>query len=152
MHSMHSLLKELREHYPQFTFTSSDTAYWNPEDRTVFYSDNIPELLHELGHAILKHQEYRRDIELLKIESDAWEYAAKTLAPLYHIDISEEIAQDSLDSYRDWLHSRSTCPECRATGIQTSPAGYTCIVCRSKWRVNEAKNCELRRYKINPPR
>lgn len=151
MPSMHSLLKELKQRYPQFAFVSSDTAHWSPESSTVFYSDDIAELLHELGHALLEHQGYRRDIELLKMESDAWKYATINLAPIYRVDISEDTVQDALDSYRDWLHSRSTCPECHATGVQRSPEEYSCVVCQTHWRVNEAKSCELRRYKINPP-
>jgi DnaJ-class molecular chaperone len=53
-----------------------------------------------------------------------------------------------MNSYRDWLHARSTCPVCQATGMETKKSIYTCPACRHQWRVNEARICSLRRYHI----
>lgn len=102
-------------------------------------------LLHEFGHALLQHQGYTRDIELLKIERAAWDEAVKQ-ARIFGVRISEELIETALDTYRDWLHDRSTCPTCGATGIETDKQLYTCIACRVSWRVNEARDCSLRRY------
>lgn len=151
MPSITSLLPQLKTSYPQFQFTPADHAHWNPEDMTVYYNtaSSPAELLHELSHALLGHKTYRRDIELIGIERDAWKYA-RQLAYTYNITITEEIIEDALDSYRDWLHQRSLCPECNATGLQSSRQTYRCLACRTVWRVNEAKLCALRRYKITP--
>jgi hypothetical protein len=152
MPSTHSLLEVLRSDYPQFEFLLATQAHWSPDSRTIFYSTETSpaELLHELAHALLDHKKYRRDVELIKIERDAWDHAAYRLAPMYAITIDEEIVETALDSYRDWLHTRSACPSCNATGIQSSHHTYRCLACQTIWSVNEAKTCALRRYKIDP--
>lgn len=152
MPSTHLLLKALKSDFPQFTFLPANQTYWNPDSMTVFYDTYVSyaELLHELAHALLGHTEYRRDIELIEIERDAWNHAIRQLAPMYDVVIDREVAETALDSYRDWLHVRSACPECAAIGIQSTHQTYRCLACRSTWRVNEAKTCALRRYKISP--
>lgn len=110
-------------------------------------SDDSPTLLHELSHAVLNHTDYLKDIGLLELERNAWDYAQTTLAPLYDVTIEEDIVQDSLDTYRDWLHARSTCPECGATGLQVKQRDYKCVACQTTWHVNDARFCALRRYK-----
>lgn len=82
------------------------------------------------------------------MERDAWQYAKDTLGQTYDQAILDDTVEDALDSYRDWLHARSTCPACQATGIQTKKEEYKCLACRTKWRVNEARICALRRYKL----
>lgn len=146
--SITSLVKQLRRSYPQFNFVEGDEFHYSPPE-TVTYHTNTPDavylLLHELGHALCKHDLYERDIELISIESRAWEQAA-ILSPTFGLVIPDEVIQSSLDSYRDWMHARSKCPECDATGVQTSLHTFTCIACHKKWRVNTARTCELRRY------
>lgn len=149
---MPSLLNTLVKQYPQFHFhsdTTLDTYRWDPESSTIFYPSrggDAPSLLHELSHALLGHASYTRDIELLGMERDAWQYALVNLAPQLSVAISEETIQEALDSYRDWLHARSLCPHCEATGIQSAKHTYTCIVCHTTWNVNDARQCALRRY------
>jgi hypothetical protein len=146
---IHSLPK-LEKDFPAFKFRSADEFRWSPEEMTIYYDEHSSDtatLLHELSHAVLAHTDYQKDIRLLELERDAWEYAHSTLAPIYGIVIEEEVMQDSLDTYRDWLHARSTCPECGATGIQTKQSSYKCLACTTSWRVNDARFCALRRYK-----
>jgi hypothetical protein len=81
------------------------------------------------------------------MERDAWD-KANEIAEIYHLEINDEIVQSTLDTYRDWLHERSNCPVCQASGIQIEKYAYRCIACNHKWRVNEARICALRRYKI----
>ena len=152
MPSIRSLLTILRSDYPQFTFLSATQTHWNPDSRTIFYSNDVSpaELLHELAHALLDHKKYRRDVELIKIERDAWDHATYYLAPMYTIAINQEMVEIAMDSYRDWLHARSTCPSCNAIGVQSSHHMYRCLACQTAWSVNEAKMCALRRYKIDP--
>jgi hypothetical protein len=151
MPSITSLATRLQSDFPDFHFTSSNEFRWSPEEKTVYYdvsSNESVTLLHELAHAILAHTTYIRDIGLLEMERDAWEYTKRTLAPRYAVPISETIAQDSLDTYRDWLHARSACPQCEATGLQMTESIYRCIACGTRWHVNDARFCALRRYKI----
>ena len=131
------------------TFVKSDVFGWNANERTVMYAPDAPHapafLLHELGHALLGHADYSDDIHLLAMERAAWDKALQ-LAPEYDVAITDELIEESLDTYRDWLHSRSLCPHCNATGVQTAPRHYQCLACHHAWRVNEARTCALRRY------
>ena len=149
MRSMSSLIHKLKTEYPSITFFESDQFAWSPATRTVSYSPELPYasalLLHELSHGLLEHTEYKRDVELLAMEAAAWE-KAKELANHYSVRLSENVIQSHLDTYREWMHARSTCPECTATGYQTSAAHYVCPACTHQWRVNEARICGLKRY------
>jgi hypothetical protein len=150
MPSATSLITRLSTDYPNVSFVPSDHFRWSATDHTVFIDVDAMHAdafcLHEVSHAILDHREYNRDIDLVKLERDAWEHVATTLAKKYEVKISEDIIQDNLDTYRDWLHARSTCPTCQATGVQATPSEYRCIACKETWHVNEARICALRRY------
>jgi hypothetical protein len=151
MPSISSLAIKLQADFPAFIFAAGDTFRWSPEEKTILYvesSDDAASLLHELSHALLNHSEYLKDISLIEMERDAWNFAVESLAKKYNVSIEESTVQDSLDTYRDWLHARSTCPTCQATGVQTKKDSYKCLVCGTNWRVNEARLCALRRYKL----
>lgn len=153
MRSITSLITKLRADFPQFAFAPGEQFHWSPSEQTVYYAEpsgDAPSLLHELAHAVLGHRQYARDIELIAIERDAWSYAVETLGPRYNVVIDEDAVEDSLDSYRDWLHARSLCPGCQATGVQTARHQYKCLACSEQWRVNDARMCALRRYKLSP--
>lgn len=143
------LIAKLSKDFAQFNFEQSDICAWSPSVNTVFYQDDSPDqTLHELSHALLGHANFRRDIELIGIERDAWHYAKNNLAPLYDINISTDAIEDAMDTYRQWLHSRSTCPRCKATGVQTQANTYHCLSCLTNWHVNDARACGLKRTKI----
>lgn len=122
---------------------------WEPLDRTIRYCEGCTdaELLHELGHALEGHSDYSRDIILLGLERDAWR-RARAIARTYGIVIDDDTIDHHLDTYRDWLHARSTCPVCDASGIQTAAKLYECLACRAKWSVNEARSCGLQRHQL----
>lgn len=155
-HSMPLLIQKLKATHPELTFTEDDQFSWSPHNRTIFYNEALPHaealLLHELSHALLDHRSYRRDVELVAMETAAWEkaadYAKENAAHLAGItlDLSDTVIQDHLDTYREWLHARSTCPSCSANGYQIDVLKYECPACSHKWRVNEARLCALRRY------
>jgi hypothetical protein len=149
MQSTTSILKNLRSNYHQFTFKLGDDFHWSSPSNTIFYdnsSDNqYAFLFHELSHALLGHTNYSKDIELLSMERQAWELASQ-IAAKYQYSIDDYIIQTNLDSYRDWMHARSTCPGCKATGIQIDKRSYACPSCDQKWSVNDARTCALRRY------
>lgn len=150
MPSTPSLITKLRQDYPDIQFAPGDCFRWDPQQRIIFYGDTTDSasLIHELAHHLLGHTDYSRDINLLKMERDAWEIASNRLADRYKVPLDDDFIQDSLDTYRDWLHARSTCPVCKATGIQTARRHYACVACMTKWRVNEARSCALRRYPV----
>lgn len=144
-----SLLSRISKDFPNIKFELGSDFHWSPLTKTVFYAqESHPELLHELAHALLGHKEYTRDIKLLEMEQEAWEYARENLAPAYGKKISDEIIDAALDTYRDWLHDRSVCPSCSSTGLQVRHDEYKCLACYTHWKVNEARTCTLRRYKI----
>lgn len=143
------LLSKLEKDFDSFYFKPADEFRWSPKETTIYYdnqSTDTAALLHELSHAVLAHRDYSRDIALLELERDAWEYARLTLAPMYGVTIEEAAIDDSLNTYRDWLHVRSLCPSCAATGLQTKRSMYTCLACATNWQVNDARSCALRRY------
>lgn len=146
-HSINSLVKQLRDDFPDYSFVAAGYFAWNPQENTVYYIQDgeSARLLHELGHAQLNHQSYRRDVELVRMEADAWE-SSRALAKTYAVSLSDEQIDAHMDTYREWLHSRSSCPSCEATGVQVTSDNYRCPECRSEWRVNEARTCGLKRY------
>ena len=152
MAKISSLVAKLSTHYPAITFAGGDDFYWSPSENTVYYSEtgaaDDATLLHETAHALLDHRQFHRDIDLLRIERDAWEYAKQNLAPSYGTKIDEEMVEDMIDTYREWLHARSTCPVCSMTGVQTAASTYHCVGCDHDWKVNEARRCGLKRYSL----
>jgi len=151
MPSITSLAAKLCVDFPRFQFVHDKEFRWSPVEKIVFFdqaSDDSASLLHELAHALLEHRDYTKDIQLIEMERDAWLYAREELCPKYKVIVTDEEVQDALDTYRDWLHARSTCPECSATGIQAKMHTYRCIACGSRWRVNDARICTLRRHRL----
>ena len=149
MPSITLLLKQLSADYPKFTFKKGTNFSWSPTEKIVYYndghSDNQLLLLHELAHAKLGHNDYGQDIELIKMERAAWDEVAN-LSKQYGVDFDQDKVQNALDTYRDWLHKRSTCPNCTANGVQVNQNHYKCLACNHKWRANEARLRALRRY------
>lgn len=152
---MSSLIHKLKTTFTAISFVEAEQFSWSPSEQTVFYNPEAPQashlLLHELSHAALGHREYRRDIELVAMETAAWE-KAKEYAETYSVRFNEDVIQDHLDTYRDWLHARSSCPNCSANGYQIERFEYECPACSHRWRVNEARLCALRRYSLEKSR
>lgn len=136
-------------HLSRLVLQKGETFGWDHTACAITYNPHVKGfeqyLLHEFGHAILGHIGYKRDIELLSMERAAWDEALR-LAADFTVAVTDETIENALDTYRDWLHSRSVCPNCSATGIQSEHSSYHCISCKTQWRVNEARTCELRRY------
>ncbi len=144
---MEEILTKLSTQIPDISFKPSSTFCWSPKTRTILFdkskfSDEVSiwSLLHETGHAILNHTEYNSDIGLLLLETEAWSQA-KDLAVIFGIVIDEDHIQDCLDTYRDWLHQRSTCPKCGIASLQELPQNYRCYNCNSTWSVSLSRFC-----------
>ncbi|HET9850231.1 MAG TPA: ImmA/IrrE family metallo-endopeptidase [Candidatus Saccharimonadales bacterium] len=138
------LIARLSQDYPQFKFRPGKSAHWSPRFKAIFYNQSGEAhqrhcgILHELAHAILGHASYGGDFELIKLESEAWVLAAK-LGKKYGIAISDDYIQNCLDTYRDWLHRRSTCPACGTHVLQKSTENYQCYNCQTSWHVTSGR-------------
>lgn len=139
-----SFIASVKRDYPQFKFEAGAQDHWSPGSNTVTYNParNLRELqyglLHELSHALLGHSNYSSDFELLRLESEAWHKAAM-LAKKYGINIDDDHIQDCLDTYRDWLHRRSTCPSCGMHVLQKDTKKYHCFNCQTEWSVSGSR-------------
>ncbi|MGB4762779.1 MAG: hypothetical protein WBP12_05495 [Candidatus Saccharimonas sp.] len=146
-------LAKVADRYPHLatlSFQTSQRFAWDHSTRTIYYNPNVHDtdqyLLHEFSHALLDHTHFTHDIDLIRMERDAWTEAVK-LSQELKITIPSSLIEDALDTYRNWLHERSLCPSCNTTGIQTSNLAYRCLACGTTWHTNEARTCALRRYK-----
>ena len=124
-------LEQLRRDFPDYRFISGRKFAFRPP-RTIVYiaSEEYSKLLilHEVGHALSGHRFFGTDVERIKMEVEAWE-KAKELAMIYEVDVDDDLIQEELDTYRDWLHKKSRCPECGLTRFQTPDGVYHCPVC-----------------------
>ena len=134
------------------TFVEGSAYSWDPTTATVTYidsesPDSIATFLHEVGHALCRHASFSSAIELIAIEQEAWAKAV-VIAKKLNIMIPPGSIETNLDTYRDWLHARSLCPKCGATGIESTLNRFSCLACHTSWKANEARQCALRRYKL----
>ena len=117
--------------HPELRFVVGRKFAFRPP-RTVVIGPYEPKwrllLLHEVGHALCGHRDFKIDVSRLKMEVEAWE-KARELAPKYKVVIDEELIQSELDTYRDWLHKKSRCPHCGLTRFQTPDSQYHCPLC-----------------------
>jgi hypothetical protein len=148
-----SLLENVKPFLEDITLVAGDTFLWSPKDKVVQYqADRLKSkfgqwsLLHEIAHGRLNHHSYASDFELLQLEVDAWN-EAKKLSRHLTIDIDPHYVEDCLDTYRDWLHQRSTCPTCGSVGLQHDAREYRCHNCLTTWHVSESRFCRPYRMK-----
>ncbi len=151
---MDSLLAKLQLHYPTIGFKPGPRFSWSPANNQVIYkldsekSDKVAiwSLFHELAHALLGHNAYKSDFELLSLEAAAW-HKAQELAKSHKYIISSDHIEDCLDTYRDWLYQRSTCPKCTSCSLQIDSKTYCCFNCGTTWRVSASRLCRPYRLK-----
>lgn len=126
------LIEKLQGDFPDLRFISGKRFLFRPPKTIMFPEerDDSTELLllHEVGHALCGHKTFKTEVERLKIEVMAWE-KARELASLYGISVDEDLIQRELDTYRDWLHQKSRCPECGLTRFQTPDGVFRCPRC-----------------------
>lgn len=139
--------------FPEFNFVESGQYYWSAEKNQVNYDPSsveseagLTQLIHELGHALLNHRNFTSAVELLKLER-AW-VEAKNIATRYGLKLNEELIEDALNTYRDWVHKRSLCPECGASAPEVEPDTYRCFNCSQKWQVPISQASRCYRMKI----
>lgn len=125
--------REIVKDFPQFRFVRGKKFEFRPPKTIVVGPDEENAemmLLHEVGHAVLGHRSYTTGLSRLKMEAEAWE-KAKELAVRYGMEFQEELAQEELDTYREWLHQKSRCPECGLTRFQSPDGIYHCPRCEN---------------------
>jgi len=154
---MRQTLARLQAQYPALRFTPGQEFCWSPETQEIFYKKGasgqraIWSLLHETGHALLKHTSYRADFELIRLEVAAWG-RARQLGQELAIEIKESHIQDCLDTYRDWLYKRSICPSCGTKCLQQGDiVHYRCFNCHTVWGVTDNRFCRAYRSTKNIP-
>jgi hypothetical protein len=152
--STKQILTSVKMLAPEITFIPRESFYWSPAKQTIAFNEanlstteGVWSLLHETAHALLEHHIYKTDFELLMMEVAAWKHA-KELGNGLGVTIDENYLQDCLDTYRDWLHRRSTCPTCGNVGLQHSSSEYHCHNCHGTWQVTAARFCRPYRKKL----
>lgn len=126
-----TFLQRLKSDFPELTFKEGRRfSFRYPKTVCFDAEDKRGELLilHELGHALLRHRGFRTEAERLKMEQEAWGQA-RELAVRYGVEFDEGLAQTELDTYREWLDKKSCCPRCGLTRYQTADGEYRCPRC-----------------------
>lgn len=151
-----SLLSKIRKQYPEIQFVKSTKSLWSKSELTIEYHlkdsfhDGFASLFHEIGHMELNHSKYNQDVQLIRLETQAWTQA-QTIAKKHNLTIAQDYIDKCLDSYRDWLHLRSRCPNCSTQGIQKDSHKYICLNCAQNWQVTNSKFCRTYRSKLKDP-
>ena len=144
-----TLLQQLQQDFEHIRFTKGKTNIWSPKNQEIFYSLPFSKysILHELGHAVEKHADYKLDIQLLKLEADAWQ-RARLIAENYSLKIPQNYINKCMNTYKDWLLARAKCPDCELVGIQSSTTlQYNCYNCLLHWSVPFEAKCFVRRIR-----
>lgn len=138
-------------------FISDNKFCYSAKTKSISYNQKLLNtttgqyaLLHECGHAILNHHDYLSDFDLLKMEVLAWQ-VAQELANNFKMTINNNHIQDCLDSYRDWLHQRSICPNCHQNGYSTQKNRYNCLNCDYSWLLSDARFKRTYRHHLKSP-
>lgn len=148
-------MTDVTSSYSNLVFEPGDVFRWSPATQTITYDTAKIDkpggrlsLLHEISHALLGHKNYDQDLELIRMEVDAWRKTAE-LAKQHNVDFVDEDIEHCLDTYRDWLFARSRCPGCEQSGIQADERTYRCFICNEKWQVPVRQSCHVKRYRYN---
>lgn len=149
------MLEQLQNRFPDLTYVAGKRFCWSPLTRQIGYDVDRDDaaanwsLLHETGHALLEHNGYQGDFELVQLEMAAWN-KARQLASDFAITIDEDHIEDCMDTYRDWLNKRSICPQCSTRALQQNDhVHYRCFNCRAIWRVTPSRFCRAYRATKN---
>lgn len=141
------LLSKLQRQLPAIKFIEATTFYWSPQTSSIYMNSGNLEnkdgqwaLLHEAAHAMLDHKSYQTDAGLLMLEVAAWQ-TAQQISRKLGITIDKTHIQDCLNTYRDWLYARSTCPTCTLNSLQIDETTYLCLNCSARWSVSHSRFC-----------
>lgn len=124
-----TFLAKIKSDFPSLKFIDGKRFTFRPPRTIVVEPDGEALLLlHEIGHALIGEYDFKTEVGRLKIEVVAWE-KARELADSYKIAIDEDLIEGELDTYRDFLHQKSRCPDCGLTRFQTPDGTFYCPKC-----------------------
>lgn len=152
MTKLNDVLVQLQNQDTSVKYIAGNEFKWSYKERTITYINNneytsIWALIHESAHAQLNHNNYKTDQQLLTLEMQAWQ-RAKTIANSLDVKIDQDYIEDCLDTYRDWLHKRSTCPTCHIASTQNNVGTYKCFNCLCCWNVPVSPQCKIIKTKV----
>ena len=127
------LLEKLRVDFPDFRFVEGVRFAFRPPHTIIIGPEETNDsllLMHELGHALCRHQDFETGVERLKMERAAWE-KAQELCGSYGVCYDKDVVEEELDTYRDWLDKKSRCPICGLTRFQAPDGAYHCPRCEN---------------------
>jgi hypothetical protein len=153
MTKLNDILTQLIKQNPSIKYKQGSDFKWSHKTQTIFYINkndktSIWALIHETAHAQLNHHSYKTDQQLLNLELQAWQQAQK-IANTLDTNINQDYIEDCLDTYRDWLHKRSTCPNCDVTSTQNKLGIYKCFNCLCSWKVPASPQCKIIKTKLS---
>ncbi len=147
---MIDVLSRVAKKYPEITLTPGTDFSWSYETSVITYPTEVEQnnvfvasLCHELGHAFCTHKHFKNDIELIKLEREAWNEGSKIAKDVFGIDIPDQHIERCLNTYRDWLYERAVCPTCKQCGMQSGALEYRCVFCHTIWTVNASRLCRV---------
>lgn len=127
------LINRLSNDFPEIKFKLGEKFLFIPP-KTIAYNTDEPNasllLMHELGHFLCGHRDFKMAVSRLKMEREAWEKAREICAK-YDVFYDDEVVETELDTYRDWLNQKSRCPDCGLTRFQTPDGRYHCPRCEN---------------------
>lgn len=129
-------VRRLMAHYPEVRWAEASRFSFRPP-RMVRLGRAQPHYAmlaaHEVGHCLMGHRDFRTEVGRLRMESEAWERAHAVWSELRLEERGaiwdEEFVEDQLDTYREWLHSKSLCPRCGQVRFQTVDGAFHCLFC-----------------------
>ncbi|MBR5621257.1 hypothetical protein IKW75_02120 [Candidatus Saccharibacteria bacterium] len=128
-----TFLAKIRSDFPDYRFVDGARFSFRPPKTIVVGPEEANDsllLLHELGHALSGHRDFNTSVKRVKMEREAWD-KARELAADYGVEFDEDLVEDELDTYRDWLHKKTVCPKCGLTRFQTPDGNYHCPRCEN---------------------
>lgn len=143
------------EDFASYSFVDDDDFFFDAASESIYYDAaalqaprGVISLLHEIAHAELAHFDYRTDLELFAMESQAW-MKTRSLAEYYQVPCSDNFIQNCLASYGKWVEARSTCPTCTNFSLQENKTTYRCFSCQTRWHIAEGTEASIRRVKLD---
>jgi len=145
---------EIIQYFDTLTYLPATYFAYDAAADVINYDDGRLEdangrlcLLHETAHALLGHVSFEADIELFVMELRAWQ-KTRELAALFDVAIDQVFVTDCLASYEQWLTARATCPDCANFCLNKTMSTFACWRCGCQWRVNDRRDCAVRRWRI----
>lgn len=146
---------ELITDFTEINFIPGSYFMWSPNNQAIVYDTKRLKtnsgrlaLLHEIGHACHNHRIYKYDMELIRIEMEAWDFVREH-AHRYGIKVDEDHIARCIESYDYWLTKRATCPDCRNFCLQKGRDEYGCFACGAVWQVNWRKDRRVKRTVVS---